>query len=102
MSILVIKLGALGDFVVADSAFKAIREHHQNETLHLLTTPPFKEFAEKLGYFDHVTAYPRFSKFDYRAVKNFIKWICTQDFHRIYDLQMVDRTALYYYFLNCS
>lgn len=97
MSILVIKLGALGDFVLADSAFKAIREHHKDERIILLTTPQFGSFAKKLGYFDSVFAYPRFSMFSFSGWKNLIVWFREHQFSTIYDLQMVERTRRYYY-----
>ncbi|HAK62204.1 MAG TPA: ADP-heptose--LPS heptosyltransferase, partial [Alphaproteobacteria bacterium] len=38
--ILVIKLGALGDFILAMGPFKAIRHHHAGAHITLLTTPP--------------------------------------------------------------
>ena len=52
--LLVIKLGALGDFVLATGPFAAIRAAHPNEVLVLLTTAPFAEFARASGYFDEV------------------------------------------------
>ncbi|MDP7425565.1 MAG: ADP-heptose--LPS heptosyltransferase, partial [Rhodospirillales bacterium] len=42
--ILVIKLGALGDFVQAAGPFAAIRRHHQDAEITLLTAPAFAEF----------------------------------------------------------
>ncbi|MEC7538546.1 MAG: ADP-heptose--LPS heptosyltransferase, partial [Pseudomonadota bacterium] len=39
--VLVIKLGALGDFVQALGPFSAIRAHHADQRIALLTTPPF-------------------------------------------------------------
>ena len=41
MKILVIKLGALGDFVLAMAAMRKIREAHPDDHITLLTTPPF-------------------------------------------------------------
>ena len=39
--LLVIKLGALGDFVLATGPFAAIRAAHPDEEIVLLTTAPF-------------------------------------------------------------
>ncbi|SVC64277.1 uncharacterized protein METZ01_LOCUS317131, partial [marine metagenome] len=49
--ILVIKLGALGDFIQACGPFKAIREHHSGAKITLLTTKPFASIAVASNYF---------------------------------------------------
>ena len=46
-NILVIKLGALGDFIQALGQMKAIRSHNPESKIKLLTTKPFQAFAEK-------------------------------------------------------
>ncbi len=38
--ILIIKLGAFGDVMMSDGAFRDIRAHHQNAHISVLTTPP--------------------------------------------------------------
>ncbi len=43
--ILVIKLGALGDFVQALGPMRAIRDHHPDSEITLLTTAPFEDLA---------------------------------------------------------
>ena len=50
--ILVIKLGALGDFIQATGPFKAIRQHHRGAHITLLTTPPFVSLASDSSWFD--------------------------------------------------
>ncbi|HBA43779.1 MAG TPA: ADP-heptose--LPS heptosyltransferase, partial [Alphaproteobacteria bacterium] len=57
--ILVIKLGALGDFVLATGPFAAIRQHHADAEITLLTTPPFAAMARQTGFFDHVWDFGR-------------------------------------------
>ena len=52
--ILVIKLGALGDFVQALAAMKHIREAHPAAHITLLTTPPFEALARASPYFNDV------------------------------------------------
>lgn len=52
--ILVIKHGALGDMIFAMGAFQAIRAHHKNDRVILLTSSPFKSLAEASPYFDEV------------------------------------------------
>ena len=52
--ILVIKLAALGDFVQALGPCAAIRQHHKDARITLLTTAPFEDLARQSGYFDEV------------------------------------------------
>lgn len=52
--ILVIKLSALGDFVLALAAMKKIREAHRKAHITLLTTPPFESLAKASPYFNAV------------------------------------------------
>ncbi len=92
----VIKLSAFGDFMLAMGHFKAIREHHKDDHITLITTKPFKEMAEKSGYFDAVIldTRPKFSKLkDILALRRLLR---REGFDRIYDLQINGRTALYY------
>ena len=53
-NLLIIKHGALGDFILSFGPFKAIRDHHLNDRLFLLTTNKFKNFAEESNYFDEI------------------------------------------------
>lgn len=100
-AIFVIKLGALGDFIVADSSFQWIKKNHQGEKIILLTTPPFEAFAKKLGYFDEVIALPRFKYTDVARWKIFLNHLKRLQPSYIYDLQMVNRTRIYAYFIRC-
>jgi ADP-heptose:LPS heptosyltransferase len=52
--ILVIKLGALGDFVLAFGPFAAIRAHHAGDHVALLTAAPFATLARASPWFDAV------------------------------------------------
>lgn len=95
--ILVIKLGALGDFVQALGPMAAIRAQHTKERIILLTTRPYVAFAEASGYVDQVwlDTRPRFFELN--------KWIGLRRvlrnarFQRIYDLQTSDRSSFYYH-----
>ena len=57
--ILVIKLGALGDFVQAMGPAAAIRRHHPDSAITLLTTKPYADFAAATGLFDEIWLDPR-------------------------------------------
>ena len=89
--ILVIKLGALGDVVMATPLLDAIAQHHPHDQLELLTTPTFAPlFAAWPRY--RVTSFARSGWRNNLAVLRFLR---AGRFDRIYDLQANDRTALW-------
>lgn len=91
--ILVIKLGALGDFVQATGPFAAIRRHHANSPVTLLTTPPFADFAQASPYFDTVWDGGRPKGVgELLALRRKLK---DGRFARVYDLQTSDRSSSY-------
>jgi len=90
MNILIIKLGALGDIVMATPLIAAIQRAHPDDDIHLLTTDPFAPvFADWPGL--HVTTHPR------RGLRNTartLRWVRRLAPARIYDLQGNGRSAL--------
>lgn len=93
--ILVIKLGALGDFFQALGPMRAIRTHHRDAHIALLTTPPFAAIARECGLFDDIIALPRPGKFDIPGWLALRAALLRGRYARVYDLQNNDRTALY-------
>ena len=100
-TILIIKHGALGDFIFALGAFKAIRDHHPNAHLVLLTTPILKDFAEKTKLFDEIILDKRISFFR-NCIDNarLLHDLAARHFERIYDLQRSNRTKWYFRILR--
>ena len=94
--ILVIKLGALGDFIQACGPFKAIREYHAGAKITLLTTVPFVPLAEASGYFDTIWADERPSLFQVSGWIQLRRLLLSGKFTRVYDLQTSDRTGFYF------
>jgi ADP-heptose:LPS heptosyltransferase len=94
--ILVIKLGALGDFVLAMGAMEAIRRHHPQAEITLLTTRPFVDLAQRSRWFNHVLIDQRPKFYELVGWVNLAKKLNAGQFTRVYDLQMNDRTAMYY------
>ena len=94
--ILVIKLGALGDFVQGIGPFAAIRRHHADAHLTLLTTAPYAPFAEAGGWFDEVWVDVRPPAYNVGAWLTLRRRLRAQCFGRVYDLQTSDRSAFYY------
>lgn len=94
--ILVIKLGALGDIVLALGPFAAIRRYHPDARITLLTTAPYAEFLSASGYFDDIWLDDR------PALLRPDRWLSLRDrlrsgaFDRVYDLQTSDRSGWYY------
>ena len=94
--LLVIKLGALGDFVLATGPFAAIRAAHPNEELVLLTSAPFAEFARSSGYFDEVWVDERPSRIALIAIQRLRRQLRRGRFYRVYDLQTSGRSSWYF------
>ena len=94
--ILVIKLGALGDFVQALGPFAAIRRHHAHAHITLMTTAPFAEFAETTGWFDAVWIDDRPKTLQVKAWMELRRRLIEGRFGRVYDLQTSDRSSFYF------
>ena len=94
--ILVIKLGALGDFIQAASPFNAIRLHHRAEEITLLTSPSFMDIANASPWFDHVKIDQKPSALQITKWLSLRKWMRSSGFTRVYDLQTSDRSNFYH------
>ncbi|HBC08181.1 MAG TPA: ADP-heptose--LPS heptosyltransferase [Rhodospirillaceae bacterium] len=95
-NILVIKLGALGDFVQALGPMRAIRDHHASQRVDLLTTPPFEDLAIASGLFDRVIARPRMKWHQFGALCALRRDLIQGGYARVYDLQTSDRSSFYF------
>jgi len=83
--ILVIKLSALGDFVLSLAAMRKIREAHRKAHITLLTTPAFESLGKASPYFNAVQTDGRPESFsEWLALRRRLK---AADYDRIYDLQ---------------
>jgi ADP-heptose:LPS heptosyltransferase len=94
--ILVIRLGALGDFVLSLGPCAAIRRHHKGAHITLLTTAPFVEFARMSGYFDEIWIDTRPRLLDIGGWLALRRRLRKGHFDRVYDLQTSDRTGFYF------
>ena len=97
--ILVIKLGALGDFVQAMGPAAAIRAHHPRAHITLLTTPAFAELGRHAPYFDAVWVDERAGWSRPWALFALARRLRAASFDRVYDLQTSDRSSLYFHLL---
>jgi ADP-heptose:LPS heptosyltransferase len=91
--VLVIKLGALGDFVQALRAMAEIRRAHPKAKITLLTTAPYAELAEASGLFDAIDTGGRPKGFG--GILALSGRLRRGRFQRVYDLQTSSRSAGY-------
>ncbi|MFC3230443.1 glycosyltransferase family 9 protein [Marinibaculum pumilum] len=94
--ILVIKLGALGDMVQAIGPFQAIRAHHLDAHLTLLTTAPFEGLARDLDIFDEIWLDRRPRWWQFGRIAALRNRLLAAGFRRVYDLQTSDRSGFYF------
>ena len=96
--ILVLKFGALGDFVLALAAMKRIRLAHPKARITLLTTPPFEALAKASPYFTLVEIDGRPDSFgEWLAM---VRRVRSVGYDRIYDLQTSSRSSLLFHMLR--
>lgn len=93
--VLVVKLSGFAEFVLAFGAFSAIRRHHANAYITLLTTPPYADLARRSGWFDEVweDGEPRWERVD--RVFKLVHRLRRAGLDRVYDLDSNARTARY-------
>jgi ADP-heptose:LPS heptosyltransferase len=92
--ILVIRLSALGDFVLSFPAFAAIRAHHAADRVTLLTTPPFLSLALDSPWFDQVRVDERPAWYNLKGIARLRRNLAGFDF--VYDLQTSSRSSQYF------
>ncbi len=100
MGFLVIKLGALGDFLQAMGPAAAIRAHHAGDEITLLTTAPYAELARAAPYFDRVWIDHRPGPFDLARWWRQRRKLRQGRFDRVYYLQTSDRSSFYHWLMG--
>jgi ADP-heptose:LPS heptosyltransferase len=98
--ILIIKLGALGDFVQAMGPAAAIRAHHKDAEITLLTSAAFNDIAQMSPYFDRVWIDERPGNLDLAGWIRLRRRLRDGHFQRIYDLQTSSRSGKYFHLLG--
>mgnify|MGYP000315486479 CR=1 FL=1 len=94
--ILVIKLSALGDVVLAMGPFAAIRAAHPDAHITVLTTRPYVDLMKASGFFDSIAIDRRPKLSQVREILALRRFLRNGGFDRVYDLQTSDRTGFYY------
>lgn len=94
--ILVIKLSALGDVLIALGAMAAIRQHHPDAHITFMTTQPFADLAQRSGYFNAVKTVTRARFYELGAWLGLARFLNAGRFDRVYDLQLNGRSNIYF------
>lgn len=96
-SILVIRHGALGDFILSTGPMKAIRQHHADARIILLTTAPYEAFARATGWFSEVWVDDRAPWQEFNKLLALGEKLRSRNFTRVYDLQTSTRSSAYWW-----
>lgn len=98
-NILVVKLGAFGNVILSLGAFTAIRQHHANARISVLTTETYAGWLRTFPYFDDVLVDPRPPWWDLPSLSRLGKMLAKGHFSRVYDLQTSARSSRYFHLL---
>ncbi len=94
--VLVIKLGALGDFAQCFGVMTSIRAAHADAEITLLTTPPYAQIARDSGLFDRIETDGRVKS--PRHYWRLFRRLRADRYDRVYDLHTSSRTKQYRWF----
>ncbi len=93
--ILVIKLSAFGNIVLSMQPFAAIRAHHPDAEISILTTPSYADWFATMPYFDRVLVDQRPKWWDLPGLWHLWRTLRSGGFERVYDLQTSGRSSRY-------
>lgn len=95
-NILIIKLGAFGNIVLSLAAFAAIRRHHADARISVLTSTGYADWLRTFPYFDEVLVDPRPAWWDLAGAGRLGRMLGRGGFSRVYDLQTSNRSSRYF------
>jgi ADP-heptose:LPS heptosyltransferase len=98
--ILVIKHGALGDFILATGPFQAIRNRFPDAHITLQTTAPYADMARQGGWFNEIWLDEKPRLWQPRAWLDMRARLNGAGFSWIFDLQTSTRTSWYFKLLK--
>ena len=94
-NILIIKHGSLGDLIQANGAMKDIKESFPDDTVLLLTTPPYVNFMSNCPYLNGVLIDKRLPRWNIFYLLKLKKLLSRFSFKKVFDLQNSSRTNFY-------
>ncbi|HBK06669.1 MAG TPA: ADP-heptose--LPS heptosyltransferase [Acetobacteraceae bacterium] len=95
-NILIVKLGAFGNIILSLAAFAAIRQHHANARISVLTSKTYADWLRTFPYFDEVLVDPRPAWWDFATARQLGRVLADGHFSRVYDLQTSTRSSRYF------
>ncbi len=98
--VLVIRLGALGDFILSAGPFAAIRARHPDARITLLTTKPFAALAQAAPWFDRVWIDTRPKLWNLPGLLALRRRLRQGRFDFVYDLQTSSRSSWYFHLMG--
>lgn len=98
--ILVIKHGALGDIVLATGPMAAIRAHHPEAHITLLTSKAYAGLLGQSPYFDEIWVDAKPKLWQFAGLQKLRRMLNRRPFVRVYDLQTSQRSTSYYQFFK--
>ena len=96
-NILIVKLGAFGNIILSLAAFAAIRAHHPDAKISVLTSKTYAGWLRSFPYFDEVLIDPRPEWWDLPTVRRLARMLAGGHFNRVYDLQTSKRSSWYFH-----
>lgn len=85
--LLIIKLGALGDVMMAEGVMRCVRAHFKNAHITLLTEPLYARFMAKAPHFDEIIAHKRVPRWQFAAMRSLKNSLNANDYDLVIDLQ---------------
>ena len=85
--ILIIKLGALGDVMMAEGVMRCIRSQYPQAHITLVTEPLYARFMKKAPHFDAVLPYKRVPRWHFGAQRAIKAQLKSSTFDLVIDLQ---------------
>ena len=95
-NILIVKLGAFGNIILSLGAFAAIRLHHADAHISVLTSETYAPWLRTFPYFDDVLIDPRPAWWDLPTAHRLGRMLEEGQFARVYDLQTSTRSSRYF------
>ncbi|MEZ5541534.1 MAG: glycosyltransferase family 9 protein [Pseudomonadota bacterium] len=94
--ILIIKLGAFGDLLLADGAIRDICAHHAGDAITILTGPAYRKLYARHPLVQQVLVDPRAPRWRLDRLYRLNRTVAFDTFDIIYDLQKSARTGFYF------
>ena len=85
--ILIVKLGALGDVIMAEGCMRCVRQHYPDAHITLITEPLYARFMEVSPHLDAVLPYKRLSRWNFAHLWATKKTLLAQGFDLVIDMQ---------------